>query len=607
MATVPLSGTHIRLMSGVPFSNDYKHSRWFDNKTQQETYFNEGGVTYVHAIDQANFQRIEGRMFIAVNKSIDELWGINYLKFRNTQFNDKWFYAFVTKLEYVQRNTTYVHFEIDVLQTWMFEMNFKPSYVVREHCKLWNADGTPVVNTVDEGLHYGQDYDVIGTDVFMPTSMLYLVIVAKSTLHVADGYPSAGYIKASMNGSAQPLSTYIHPFDVFGNSPITQIDSSIYTLPSIINLLNSIYTQESAVNNIVSMYITDHVGIDFKYENSTLIADGFSWAELKVVNIASSGTLKTIYVDSIIGYETSTIDCGKKYMPFGAVYGDTISFPDEYAESKLLMYPYSFTVLDDFKGNRIVLKNEFVGSENLEVEAMGSMGLSNKVAYIPKNYLNEKVLSPIERINIGLENALIDSSPHDVSIITDMLAAFLQGNRNSLQNQANTIAFNGVMSVVDGAVGGVASAMAGNVAGVASSATSMVKGAGNSVLQMQGLQAKVKDINNLPPSLAKMGSNTAFEYGNGYYGFRTIHKTIKPEYRKKLSDFFKMFGYKVNEVKMPNFHTRQNWNYVQTLSCNIVGNFNHEDLQELKSVFDNGITLWHTNDVGNYALPNGVI
>jgi hypothetical protein len=26
MATVPLSGTNIRLLSGVPFSNDYKHS-----------------------------------------------------------------------------------------------------------------------------------------------------------------------------------------------------------------------------------------------------------------------------------------------------------------------------------------------------------------------------------------------------------------------------------------------------------------------------------------------------------------------------------------------------------------------------------------------------
>lgn len=605
MATVPLSGTNIRLMSGVPFSNDYKHSRWFDTKTQQETYFNTGGVTYVHAIDQANFQRIEGRMFISVNKSIDELWGVNYLKFRNTQYNDKWFYAFVTKLEFVQRNTTYVHFEIDVLQTWMFEMNFKPSYVVREHCKLWNADGSPVINTVDEGLNYGADYDVIGTDLFMPSNMLYLVVVTKATLHAQTGYPSANYIVPTMNGSVQPLSFYIHPFDVFGQTPHVEVDGTTYVLSSVVDLITTIYSAQSAVNNVVSIYITDHVGIDFQEGDNKLIANTGIFQTIKPINIFDTFT-RSLYIEKMYNYSTTTIDCGLKYLPFGGIYNEGHWFFPGVTESKLLQYPYSFTILDDFKGNRVVLKNEYVGGDRLEVEAMGSMGVSNKVAYIPKNYLNENVLSPIDRINIGLENALIDASAHDVSVITDMLAAFLQGNKNSLQNQANTIAFNGVMSIAEGAVGGVASAVMGNPAGVASSIVGMVKGAGNSVLQMQGLQAKLKDINNLPPQLAKMGSNTAFEYGNAYYGFRTIHKTIKPEYRKKLSDFFNMFGYKVNEVKMPNFHTRQNWNYIQTLSCNITGNFNHEDLQELKSIFDNGITLWHTNDVGNYALPNGV-
>jgi len=71
MATVPLSGTNIRFISGVPFSNDYKHTRWFDNQTQQTTYFNNKFV--VHEMLKANFQRIEGRTFVSVNKSIDKL------------------------------------------------------------------------------------------------------------------------------------------------------------------------------------------------------------------------------------------------------------------------------------------------------------------------------------------------------------------------------------------------------------------------------------------------------------------------------------------------------------------------------------------------------
>jgi hypothetical protein len=104
-----------------------------------------------------------------------------------------------------------------------------------------------------------------------------------------------------------------------------------------------------------------------------------------------------------------------------------------------------------------------------------------------------------------------------------------------------------------------------------------------------------------------MGGNTNYDYGNGIYGLFIIKKQIKAEYIRKLEHFFNMFGYKINEVKLPNFHTRQYWNYVQTSSCIITGNFNHEDLNELKSVFDNGITFWHTDDIGNYALENGVL
>lgn len=129
MATVPLSGSNIRLLSGVPFNNDYVNTRWFDTISDQTSYFT--GKNVIHSMMDATFVRIEGRNYIKVNRSIDDLWSTNYLMFQNASYNSKWFYAFVTKLEYVRQELTYVHFEIDVFQTWKFEMNFKPSYVVR--------------------------------------------------------------------------------------------------------------------------------------------------------------------------------------------------------------------------------------------------------------------------------------------------------------------------------------------------------------------------------------------------------------------------------------------------------------------------------------------
>jgi hypothetical protein len=196
-----------------------------------------------------------------------------------------------------------------------------------------------------------------------------------------------------------------------------------------------------------------------------------------------------------------------------------------------------------------------------------------------------------------------------------MLGAFLQGNRNSVQNQLDSTIFNGFLDTIGGLVNAGTSVAAGSVTGNSMGATSgaiggtiqAVKGMSNTYFQTQGMIAKQKDINNTPPALSKMGSNTYFDYGNRINGLYLIKKQIRPEYQKKLEDFFNIYGYKKNEVKVPNFNTRQYWNYVQTAGCTIQGNFNNEDLNELKAIFDNGITLWHTDDIGNYSLDNGVI
>src|SRR5699024_8175918 len=97
--------------------------------------------------------------------------------------------------------------------------------------------------------------------------------------------------------------------------------------------------------------------------------------------------------------------------------------------------------------------------------------------------------------------------------------------------------------------------------GIGQAGADIVQGAGDTVLELQAIQSKQQDIANIPPQIAKQGSNVAYDYGNGYQGLYILRKQIKPEYRRILCDFFKMFGYKTNEVKIPNFHTRQNWNY----------------------------------------------
>ena len=66
--------------------------------------------------------------------------------------------------------------------------------------------------------------------------------------------------------------------------------------------------------------------------------------------------------------------------------------------------------------------------------------------------------------------------------------------------------------------------------------------------------------------------------------------------------------YKINEVKIPNLTGRSNWNYVKTIDCNIIANVPQVDLQEIKSLFDNGITLWHkTSNFLDYSQNNNIV
>ena len=70
----------------------------------------------------------------------------NYCMYQNNNYTNKWFYAFITDMEFVNENTTKIHYELDVFQTWYFEINYLPSFIIREHV----TNDTIGANTIDE-------------------------------------------------------------------------------------------------------------------------------------------------------------------------------------------------------------------------------------------------------------------------------------------------------------------------------------------------------------------------------------------------------------------------------------------------------------------------
>ena len=103
------------------------------------------------------------------------------------------------------------------------------------------------------------------------------------------------------------------------------------------------------------------------------------------------------------------------------------------------------------------------------------------------------------------------------------------------------------------------------------------------------------EAQSLLPNSASQGSTNTTLLGYGLFNDDIFCRySIRAEYAKRIDDYFSMYGYATNEVKLPNLDNRSNWNYVKTLGANITGsNIPADDLANIKNMFNNGVTFWH--------------
>jgi hypothetical protein len=113
----------------------------------------------------------------------------------------------------------------------------------------------------------------------------------------------------------------------------------------------------------------------------------------------------------------------------------------------------------------------------------------------------------------------------------------------------------------------------------------------------------------IQPDQAKgqVGSGSLM-YGTNALDFFFSHMTIKAEFAKRIDNYFTMYGYKVDTLKIPETHSRRYWNYIQTIDVNIEGSIPSEDMERLKKIYNDGVTLWHTTSYFlDYTLDNSII
>lgn len=169
-------------LANVPLENDYKNTLTFNNSNTQHNYFmNNVTKTY----NDYNYQRKDNT--ISVHDNIENIRLNNYVFYQNTNFSNKWFYCFITSMEYVNDETTRIFIETDVMQTWLFDINYRETFIEREHVN----DDTIGSHTIPEGLETGE---YIINDHIKDENLTDTRIIIGSTVNPFDLTSSVGGI-----------------------------------------------------------------------------------------------------------------------------------------------------------------------------------------------------------------------------------------------------------------------------------------------------------------------------------------------------------------------------------------------------------------------------
>ena len=520
-----------------PIELDEINQITFSSATTQFEYFY--SLTKVEE-DNCTFQRKDNVLRFPTNEdfTFDDLIQYNYCMYQNTSYGNKWFYAFITKCNYINDGMCELTLKTDVFQTWQFDMNWKQSFIEREH--IAKSSDTLGANLVPENLETGeyvvneiQNYSFLGND---PASDMCYIVASTSE-------PVAGLAKDTIAGS--------------------KMYNGIYTGCTYYR-----YDNAGAIDTILSLFAADGksdaiVGIFMAPKTLAPLDDGGGQAQtLREVKQSTVPYTETINVGYI-----NTID---NYTPHN---------------KKVLCYPYNYLLVSNNVGQDMVYHWEkFRGTNDKAVFHLnGVLNPGCSVHLVPWNY--------------NAVNALADSYYDETitlgkfpicSYQTDMYTNWLTQNSINILGRNTTVdELNIASNVISAGVGVLTAAGSNNMAGVGLSLAQGFQGVAASLMQQ-------KQHNMITPNLNGKLNSADVVYASGLNCFYFYKMSVTQQFARKIDSYFDMYGYATNELKLPNLNNRSNWNFVKTVNANIIGDIPQDDLQELKQIFNNGVTLWHT-------------
>lgn len=569
--------SEVYILKNVPLEPSFDHTIWFDSPEQQATAF----TTYALAFyfNKVSYQRYP-RPYITLDKTADELFDCNYMMFRNTAYGTKWFYAFITQIEYISNTTSRIYYTIDPMQTYLFDVNVGECWVEREHA-MADAIGDNLIPESFELGEYVYDSDYF-PNLFLKDNYVICILATWKAVYEDNKW----IIKDASTGG------------------VGGVDSGIYT-----GLTKNLFTYDPSNPKACVQDANAVIEAATKANKADGIVSITMYPKF-FMNWSITGDLATGLVphtvDSIPAF-TGTFD---GYKP---------------KNNKLYTAPFCGVYVDNLQGNAANYAYEYFENRKPKFNIVGVVNGNLECASIPINY---------KGLPTNFQESLIMGGFPQCAWNVDTFKAWIAQNKYAI---AAGVANTAINTVKQAALAATGVGMAGEVAGMSAAMT----GAGSAqTIQAVGqyanayqnaqnvsyntqedilnktinLVAQVKTASTQPNHARGQQSSSVF-CAMGYQGFHYMPYRIQGQFAKIVDDFFSMYGYKTNRLKVPNRNGRKAWNYVKTCGCNLTGSAPADVTASLVNIYDNGITFWRCIDlsagnpftrVGDYSLDNSL-
>lgn len=556
--------TDVYILQNCPLESSYEHTVIFDSKEQQEQYFLSLAKFHPTAGDEhrrATYQRVNLNA-IKIELPVAKLYNCNYMMFKNEHFENKWFYAFITSVEYVNNRTSLINYYVDVMQTWWFEAILGECFVEREHV----YDDRIGANTVPENIETGDmiyHYMDKADDFSWKEGDYYIEII---TTFNSDGSKDSS--KAGLIGGVYSGLNYLYYENVQDATDFLQAvvaKSGEDAVIAVYMIPKQITTYKGQGCRKQRGKVSVKYAVNWEYDWIDNSREGYDKGkEAKSVKPKNN---------KIYTYPFTTIICNN-------MVGGTIEYKPE-------LVNFQSTDGHDSEGNiKYTTREEYLDmvKEDFYFRLEGLAGAPPTCLMMPMHYNGQE--------NARNEQLTIDNFPQ-CAFVTDTYRSWVAMNYRSY-NVA------GIGSLITGGLGVINSALNKNIGGVLQN----IAGSGITIAEMVAEKEKAKIL----PNKAHGMTAPSLAMGNDTLGFRFYCAHPRPEMAKRIDDYFERYGYQVNENKIPNRDVRPHWCYTKTANCTITGDLPDDDKQKIIAVYNRGITFWKKpEEIGNYELDNKAI